>query len=227
MNPDQNPQNIKNPLETMQPGEQVICEIKRHPIGLIGTYVSGMFFILLAAVLAFVFAPRFVTGGTRGQALGIATVAFVCIAVIVALFMFISSKIYKGNRWIVTSDSVTQISQTGLFSTQSSQLSMGNIEDVTAEQNGFMPQMLGYGLLRVETAGERSKFAFMFCPKPNYYAQQILNAREAFEQGRHGEGEQRLYREQGAYAQPMPQVPQAPPTGDNQNQPPQAPPSQG
>jgi hypothetical protein len=80
---------------------------------------------------------------------------------------------------VVTSDSLTQISQTSLFNRQSSQLALVNIEDVTAEQNGILAHMFNYGVIRVETAGERSKFVFTYCPNPNFYAQQILQAREA------------------------------------------------
>ncbi len=71
-----------------------------------------------------------------------------------------------------------------MFDKQSSQLSLGNLEDISAEQNGILTHMFNYGAVRVETAGERSKFFFNFCPNPNYYAQQILTARETFEQGK-------------------------------------------
>jgi uncharacterized membrane protein YdbT with pleckstrin-like domain len=77
---------------------------------------------------------------------------------------------------------VTQVQQTGLFNKQSSQLSLENLEDVTAEKNGILAQMFNFGVIKCETAGERSKFVFPFCPNPTYYAQEILNARERFMQ---------------------------------------------
>jgi hypothetical protein len=91
--------------------------------------------------------------------------------------------LYWGNSWVVTTDSITQVNQTGLFTRQSSQLSLANLEDVTAEQNGILAHAFNYGLLKAETAGEHSKFSFYYCPNPNLYAQQILHAREQFEQG--------------------------------------------
>jgi hypothetical protein len=91
-----------------------------------------------------------------------------------------------GNRWIITSDSITQVNQTSLFNKQSSQLSLANLEDITVEQNGIIQSVFGFGTLRAETAGERSKFMFQYCPNPNSYAQQNLNAREQFEQFRGG-----------------------------------------
>lgn len=212
-------QNIHNPLAVMQPGEQNLCEIKRHPIGLIGVYGLSGFVLVGLAVVVFGLAPKFLTSFSTNQVLEIGGFLYFIVAVFALAFVFIANKVYWGNRWVVTSDSITQVLQTSLFDKQTSQLSLGNLEDVTVEQNGLLPHMYNFGLLRCETAGERSKFVFTFCPNPNYYAKQILAARENFEQGRRGGDEQRLYREQGGYQQ-QPQAPQPnpmPPTygGDN------------
>jgi uncharacterized membrane protein YdbT with pleckstrin-like domain len=192
---------IHNPLSVMQPGEQVICEIKRHPVGILGIYTATGILIIFLAVLAFVVAPN-LSSDHRSQVTAIGGLVFLVLTLLSIGFTFISNKVYWGNRWIVTSDSVTQVTQSSLFDRQSSQLSLGNLEDVTASQDGIFPHMFGYGRLRVETAGERSKFTFPFCPNPNYYAQQILNAREQFEQRRGGESgnPQRPYRSEGTYA---------------------------
>lgn len=201
-----------NPLEAMQPGEQTICEIKRHPIGIIGNYIVAGFLIVvaLAGGVGVQMAVSSMAAIAWGVALLLILVAFV--------MLFVGTKVYWGNRWVVTSDSITQVTQTSLFDSQSSQLSMGNIEDVTVEQDGVLQHMYNYGLLRVETAGEHSKFVFPFCPNPKEYARKILNTREQFEQGRRGEDEQRLYRGQGTYQQPYAYAPQQqqpmPPQGE-------------
>ena len=164
--------------------------------GIIGTYlVAG--FLMVVALVAAVLVQLYVKNSPSLPPL----VWGVCglVMLVAAVMLFVGTRVYWGNRWIVTSDSVTQVTQSSLFNVQSSQLSMGNIEDVTVEQEGVLPHAFGYGLLRVETAGERSKFVFMYCPKPNEYAKKILNAREQFEQGRR-QDDQRLYREQGTYA---------------------------
>ena len=177
---------VHNPLSVMQPGEQVICEINRHPVGILSIYIATGILVIFLAVLAFVVAPS-VFSGNRGQVTAIGSVVFLLVAILCCGFAFISNKVYWGNRWIVTSDSITQVTQRSLFDRQSSQLSLGNLEDVTAEQDGVLPHMFNYGRLRVETAGERSKFMFPYCPDPTRYAQQILNAREQFEQRRQGD----------------------------------------
>ena len=40
--------------------------------------------------------------------------------------------------------------------------------------------MFGFGTLKVETAGERSKFQFPYCPNPQKCAVEIIQAHESF-----------------------------------------------
>lgn len=80
---------------------------------------------------------------------------------------------------------------------------MGNLEDVTTEKTGIFPHMFNYGVLKCETAGERSKFMFSYCPNPDYYAQQILDARERFEQFMRSSEARALYDEANQIKPPM------------------------
>ena len=192
---------IKNPLSVMQTGEQVICEIKRHPIGIFPVFILCGFLLILSLVMA-VAAPHFVTVASHNKVLMIGLLIDLVFSALVLAFVYVANKVYWGNSWILTSDSLTQVIQTSLFDKQSSQLSLGNLEDVSSEQDGIFPHMFNYGVIRVETAGERSKFVFMYCPNPNGYAQQILNAREQFEQTRRAPDPQQLYRGQGVYQAP-------------------------
>jgi hypothetical protein len=56
------------------------------------------------------------------------------------------------------------------------------LEDVTSEKNGILTHIFNYGVIKAETAGERSKFVFLYCPNPDFYAKQILATRERFMQ---------------------------------------------
>jgi Bacterial PH domain len=183
----QNPedfQQVRNPLEAMSPGEKIICEIKRHPIGMLSKYILAAFVFVALGILAVYVLPSLDTSSTSkvspSQLRVFALVILLGMGAIGVLMLWISAYIYYRNRWVVTSDSITQVSQTGLFSAQMSQLSMANLQDVTVVQDGILPTMMNYGVIRAETAGERSKFVFLYCPNPKYYAQQILIARENF-----------------------------------------------
>lgn len=169
-----------HPLVVLRPGERVICEIKRHPFGVFTMYASGAFAIIVITVLA-ILAPSYIgeftfDGNVQSIALGIA--AIISIGVIAILLL--ATNIYWQNRWIITDDSITQISQNGLFGRKVSQLSMESLEDITVDKNGIIQTMFNFGTLHAETAGEKSKFVFIYCPDPNKYARMILQAHEMF-----------------------------------------------
>lgn len=178
LNNDDAPQNVRNPLAVMQPGERVICEIRRHPFGLLGLYAVAVL-VIVATLGVAIAVPYFASFMTTEQKVGVELSAGL-VLIVTALIAWIGVYVYKANRWIVTSDSITQVAQTGLFNTRSSQMSLANLEDVSARQDGILQEMLGYGVLTVETAGERSKFVFNFCPSPNEYARKIIAAHEEF-----------------------------------------------
>ena len=158
-------------LAVTQPGEVTIFEIKRHPIGLIYIYIGISVMLLAVAALVFAILPG--AGDSSSSLAQIGTIIFLIVAILSALYGFAATQIYWGNAWILTS-------QSSLFHRQSGQLSLNHIEDVTTVQAGPLPNIFGYGMLKVETAGEHEKFHFSYCPNPQYYAQKILAAREAF-----------------------------------------------
>lgn len=169
-----------HPMVVLRPGEQVICEIKRHPFGVISMYCAGAFAIIVTAVLA-ILAPSLIgeyalDGNVQSVALGGAAI----VAIGVVAILLLATSIYWQNRWIVTDDSITQISQNGLFGRKVSQLSLESLEDITVDKNGLVQTMFNFGTLHAETAGEKSKFVFIYCPDPNKYARLILQAHEMF-----------------------------------------------
>lgn len=176
-------ENLPTPLDG-----QPICSIKRHPIGIFLIYLGAAVLFAIFAFIVLVVVPNVVTDPSKhDEATKLADLVLLASAVIGGIFVYICRRIYWGNSWEVTTDSITQISQTGLFEKQSSQLSLGHLEDVTAEQDGILAHMLNYGLLKVETAGEKGKFTFVYCPNPSYYAKQIQSAHEAYEQHQPGD----------------------------------------
>jgi hypothetical protein len=173
-------------MVVLQPGERVVCQIKRHPFGLAAQYVTSGIVILAAAAAAVFVSTQADSMGTTltSQATALIYGALGLLVALALLILMVSNYIYWKNSWIVTSDSLTQILQPSLFGRQVSQLSLNDLEDVTVQQRGIFQTMFNFGTLRAETAGERSKFVFIYCPKPNVYARDILVAREDFMNGK-------------------------------------------
>lgn len=163
-----------NPLSVLQEDEQVICEINRHPIGMLATFAIGGVLLLVIAGLCFAYIAQLVVG------LSVIALA----AVLIGGFLALASKIYWDNYWVVTDDSLTQLRRSSLFDKEACQLSFANLEDVTATQDGFWAHVFHYGMISAETAAASEKFTLTYCPDPVSFAQKILAAREAFEQDR-------------------------------------------
>ena len=161
-------------------GNHEILVIKRHPFGLVALYLQAIVGIGLALGVIFFLVSSILTGDTRSKVLPYLLIISLVVAALVGMYLVIATYIYRQSRWIVTDDSIQQKLQRGLFSHQSSELSMANIEDVTADQKGILAELFGFGTLKAETAGELPYFHFLYCPTPDKYAKIILAARERF-----------------------------------------------
>ena len=173
----------QNPLASMQDGEEILADIHRHPFCIVSVYVTSFIAFAAACGVILLLVPKLLGSNSSYSSSNVIIGLIVAVLVLMLIGLTIMTIVYWQNRWVLTSDSLTQITQNGLFNRQTSQLSLGNLEDVTAEQRGIIPSLFNFGTLRVETAGEHSKFFFLYCPDPNLYARKILMARELFLQG--------------------------------------------
>jgi hypothetical protein len=162
-----------NPL-SVQDQEEVVCEINRHPIGMFVTFAVGGVLLLVIAGFSFAFIQQLIVS------LSVIALALI----IIGGFLYLASKIYWDNYWVVSDVCLTQLSRTSLFDREACQLSFANLEDVSAQQSGFWAHFFHYGVISAETAAATDKFVLTFCPNPHASAQQILAAREKFERDR-------------------------------------------
>ncbi len=161
-------------------GETKLIVIKRHPFGLVALYLQAFVGLAVAFGLIWFIVPSVLTGDLQQQVQHWISIIGIVAVLLTAFLLLVATSVYLKNQWTVTDDSIQQVQQFGLFRRQTSELSMANIEDISAEQSGILATAFGFGTLKVETAGERSNFHFQYCPQPNKYAQIILQARERF-----------------------------------------------
>lgn len=170
------PLSMHSTIEHTDEDEVKLCEVSKHPFGIILLYLQAIFGLVFGLGLAFFLIPSVLED--TDVAFTYAAIFAVISVILVTIVIFVATMVYRQNRIIVTDRNITQILQYGLFSRKVSQLNMVNVEDVTSRQNGFFATMFGYGELNIETAGEQVNFHFTYCPRPGYYAKVILNARE-------------------------------------------------
>ncbi len=173
----------------LEAGEHVVTIVHRHPIGIIAIYLEALIGILAITGLGYlVFSDRL--HNLSGQAYRLMIGIVIVLVGLVALIILVATYVYHQSRLIVTDKSLVQVIQKGLFIRKISRLSMSNVEDVSAAHSGILAMMFNFGTLTVQTAGEEDNFIFIYCPNPDYYAERILDARQAYarslgEEGRH------------------------------------------
>jgi len=163
--------------------EELVLEIRKHPFGLFLVEFTGFFItIFVAGIIA---ASAFLLDNFLAEEVqnlsGVQT-AIIFIALIVALFgigaTFVSALIYKNNVIFVTNEKIAQVLYKNIIDRKISQLSIGDVQDVTVTQDGLFSRLFNYGTLVIETAGEQQNYTFTFVPKPYESAQNIVGAHE-------------------------------------------------
>ncbi len=159
-------------------GETKLTEVRRHPFGLVVLYFQVTVGLLFGFGLIFFLASSVIAEGSTLR--NLMSFAAVAVIALVLLLLIVATYVYQQNKLIITDKNLTQVLQRGIFNRQVSELSMANVEDVTADQRGLFATLFGFGELRVETAGEQNNFIFSCCPRPGYYGKIILDARQRY-----------------------------------------------
>lgn len=87
---------------------------------------------------------------------------------------------YYLDIWIVTDKRIVNVEQLTLFSRETTTMRVERIQDATVEVHGFLPTMLGYGNLRIQSAGDLGEhMIFRGLPEPEYVRGVILEQVDA------------------------------------------------
>ena len=83
--------------------------------------------------------------------------------------------LYYLNYQIITNERIVDVTQENLLHHTTSELHLSRIEDVTAEVKGLFGNLLNYGNIYVQTAGETERFQFDNIPNPHAVQKLILD----------------------------------------------------
>lgn len=168
-----------NHLPGALPDEKIAGIYRRHPITILGLMISLL--VLLVLPLATYLTTRliFTDFVQNPQMMALAIMGGGLFFLFVMMFLYQHFLDYWLDMWIVTNRRIINIEQNGLFSRTTSELRLYRVQDVTAKVNGFVRTMMDFGMVYVQTAGEKEYFTFEDVPRPNTIAKQILELAEA------------------------------------------------
>jgi hypothetical protein len=126
--------------------------------------------------------------GSMGEGLNISptmlAVPAILISMLALIFGGVATFIYNANEFFLTNESVIQHIQTSLFSHREQTVSLSNVEDASYTQDGIMPHLFNYGMLRLSTEGDETTYRFNYASSPQKQIATLNNAVEAFKNGR-------------------------------------------
>lgn len=153
--------------------EQIVLQVRKHLFGLFVLYFQTAVGIVAALALVVFLVPSLVNKSDQAAALAWVSLITLILIVIMGIVLVIATMIYRRSFLVVTTTNITQVQQKGLFNRKISKLSLGDVEDVSAEQKGVFASIFNFGTLIVETAGEQANFHFDYCPTPNKIAKEV------------------------------------------------------
>lgn len=162
--------------------EELITEIRKHPFGLFLVLLTGGFVILVIFVIAVFLSYSNVGGVVGASGLNNMSTFLVAMGLLLSLGAVvvtgIAAFLYLGNVIFVTNEKIAQVLYISLFHRKISQLSIGDVQDVTVTQKGIFAHFFNYGTLVIETAGEQQNYTFTFVPDPHRKSKLIVGAHE-------------------------------------------------
>ena len=162
--------------------ERLVTEIRKDPVGLVIILLIGGLVIILSLIAAIFISTAnldsFLNTTNLNAMRGIGVAAALLMALLGVIGTFIGAFLYRSNVIYVTSEKIAQVLYTSLFNRKISQLSIGDVQDVTVTQKGIPAHIFNYGVLVIETAGEQQNYTFTFVPDPYSVSKSIVGSHE-------------------------------------------------
>lgn len=166
-------------FEAQRKDEQVVLIARRHWIVYFPSFLVGGT-LLVALTFFYFFMGEVSILKSSATVMAIAVCSNSILMLFTVLFVYVSWLIHYLNFQMVTNEHVVDIDQLGLFSRNVSELSLDDIQDVSASQHGIWQSMLHYGDVTIQTAGEKPNFTFEKVSQPYVIAKQLMDVKDKY-----------------------------------------------
>ena len=137
---------------SLAPGETILVTMRRHWVVFLGPTLIFLILLLVppvALLIARIYLPVFSSSAAE-------PVADMLLALYLAgllAYLLVRWLGYYLDVWIVTNERIMDVEQKTLFHREISEISLDRIQNVTIEVPGFLATMMGFGNIRIQTAG--------------------------------------------------------------------------
>lgn len=155
--------------------ENVIVLLYRHWFILIGKF---LFFLILGLLPFWIY---ILPANLSSESIDNLFQLFISVYYLIWwLGLFYNITMYLLDTWIVTDHRVIDSEQHGFFNRTVSELNLAKIQDISVKVEGFIPTVLNFGNLEIQTAGTEPKFTFKQIPNPQQVKDQIIRAHDEY-----------------------------------------------
>jgi uncharacterized membrane protein YdbT with pleckstrin-like domain len=159
-----------NSFEGQGEGEKVVLLLRRHPFVILIKLAFFLLLILVPIIIGGLFAKFIYTHNFISLFSFLTSVWYL----LIWSGIFYALTMYTLDVWVVTNRRIIDSTQHGFFNRKVSELRLGRIQDISVETRGLIQTVLGFGDLRVQTAGTEEKFNFRQIPSPIKVKDEIM-----------------------------------------------------
>jgi uncharacterized membrane protein YdbT with pleckstrin-like domain len=159
-------------------GEVITDAIRKHWI----VYIADFFLHAFGCLVFLIAAYYLASTGTLVGYMGNGT-QYGAMILVVFVLIFWTSFFYSWTKeyfdvWYVTNMHIIAVNQKEMFTRDEAFMELGRIQDVLFEKNGFFSNILGFGQLRVQSAGTEQEFVIENIAEVEAVAHHIMDIRD-------------------------------------------------
>lgn len=162
------------PVPGSEQEKEIVIFARRHWVSFLGQIILSCVILILPIVI-WILLMVFGSGIIQGIILNFVVIILSVYYLVAITFTYTAWITYYYDIYIVTKDTIVDITQEGFFGRKIAQLSLLRVQDVSSNIKGILPTLFAYGDVLVETAGEQKEtFLLEAVPNPQKFSAKIL-----------------------------------------------------
>ncbi len=164
--------------QLLEDGEVMIEDVRKHWIVYLEDFILHVFgcsvFIIVAVFLSFQGVLPLIDYNNK---------AYIAMILVFFVIIFWNSFFYFWTKnyfdvWYITDKHIIAVNQKDMFEREHAFMELIKLQDVLFEKNGFLSTFLGYGRLKVQSAGSDQQFVIEDVKDVEAVAHRIMGLRE-------------------------------------------------
>lgn len=167
------------------PEEVIIGEAIRHGIGIVLIVLSSLFVILVINFFTYFMIDNedtFTSNVGIENSLnlsGLLGIAMSIVSTLVVIGTAMAIYVYNRNYIVLTDQKIVLVTTFSIIGRKVSQLSIGDVQDISVQQSSLLSRIFKFGTVFVETSGEQANIQMTYTKHPFEVSKAIVDSHES------------------------------------------------